>query len=129
MVCGILCEKVAPGLGQRRPEFRKVTSLCAEGFAADHIIALGWRGATDGAIRERLQGKNTLFMTQDVEFLSAQSSGIAVVIVSRVRQSRPIAERVAIWQGAVRELMVASRAERLYELSDDGTLTPVTHAS
>lgn len=62
-------------------------SLSADGFVADHIITLGWRGASDARIRERLQDDQVLFLTQDEDFLFGETV-TAMVIVSRVRQSR-----------------------------------------
>ena len=101
-------------------------ALRAEGFTAGHIITLGWRGVSDGVIRERMQGEHALFLTQDTEFLVAGPAAFARVVVSRVRQSRPIADRIAIWHQAVRDLSAAPQAERLFELGDDGALIPVT---
>ena len=60
------------------------------------------------------------------KFLVAGPSEFAIVVVSRVRQSRPIADRIAIWHQAVRDLSAAPQTERLFELSDDGALIPVT---
>lgn len=75
-------------------------ALRAEGFTADHIITLGWRGVSDGVIRERMQGEHARFLTQDTEFLVASTIAFAIVVVSRVRQSRPIADRAATWHQA-----------------------------
>jgi hypothetical protein len=99
-------------------------ALRADGFTADHIITLSWRGVSDAVIRDRMRGEDALFITQDTEFLARGPSSFAMVLVSRVRQSRPIAERIAVWHRAVRELINTPRSERLFELSDDGELTP-----
>jgi hypothetical protein len=97
--------------------------LHADGFAADHIITLGWRGASDTRIRQRLQDAEVLFLTQDEDFLFGETVG-AVVVVSRVRQSRRVKERIEIWRAAVRELAQTPRVERLFELLDNGVLVP-----
>jgi hypothetical protein len=62
-------------------------SLHGDGFAAEHIITLGWRGAPDTRIRERLQDEQVLFLTQDDDFLFGTGVS-AIVVVSRVK-SRP----------------------------------------
>lgn len=97
-------------------------ALRADGFTADHIITLGWRGLPDAVIRQCMQGAEVVFVTQDAEFLVAQVSEFALVVVSRVRQSRPIADRVAIWHRAARELLATPQTGRFFELSDDGVL-------
>src|SRR5437867_11542072 len=43
-------------------------SLQNDGPSAEHIITLGWRGASDVRIRERLQDDQVLFLTQDEDF-------------------------------------------------------------
>ncbi len=47
-------------------------ALRADGLAADHIITLGLRGASDKRIRERLQDAQIVFFTQDDDFLFGQ---------------------------------------------------------
>jgi hypothetical protein len=102
--------------------------LQAEGIAADHIITLGWRGASDTRIRERLQDDQVLFLTHDEDFLFAKSVP-AIVMISRVRQSRPLKERIEVWWPAIRTLLQTPRPERLFELTDDGLLLPWREAS
>jgi len=97
--------------------------LHADGFAAEHIITLGWRGAPDTRIRERLQDEQVLFLTQDDDFLFGPAVS-AIVVISRVKQSRRLSDRIEIWRSAVRDLVNTSRPERLFELMDDGTLAP-----
>ena len=70
-----------------------------------------------------------LFLTQDGEFLSAAIEPFKIVVVSRVRQSRPIVERVTIWDRAVRELTGIPQVHMLFELMDDGRLLPWIDAS
>ena len=64
-------------------------SLQNDGLSAQHIITLGWRGASDARIRERLQDDQVVFLTQDEDFLLGEASR-AIVVLSRVRQSRPL---------------------------------------
>lgn len=97
--------------------------LQAEGLTADHIITLDWRGASDTKIRARLQDDQLLFLTQDEDFLYGPDVP-AIVIVSRVRQARPLKARIDIWCACVQALSSTSRPERLFELMDDGTLFP-----
>jgi predicted nuclease of predicted toxin-antitoxin system len=74
-----------------------VRRLRADGLVAEHIITLGWRGASDARIRirERLQDRELVFLTHDEDFLFGQSVP-AVVVISRVRQARPLMERIEI---------------------------------
>jgi predicted nuclease of predicted toxin-antitoxin system len=44
-------------------------TLQADGESVDHIITLGWSGASDDRIRARLSDKDLLFLTQDEDFL------------------------------------------------------------
>jgi len=97
--------------------------LHADGFAAEHIITLGWRGAPDTRIRERLQDDQVLLLTQDDDFLFGPTVA-AIIVVSRVKQSRRSSDRIEVWQSAVRELADKPRTERLFELMDDGALAP-----
>jgi hypothetical protein len=94
------------------------------GIDADHIISLGLRGIADQRIREMLRAEPLLFLTQDAEFLEAASPSMAPVVISHVRQSRPLAERISLWLGAIEALRRIETAERLFELTDDGQLIP-----
>jgi hypothetical protein len=67
-----------------------------------------------------------LFLTQDEDFLFDQPTA-AIVVVSRVRQSRRLAERVEIWRHAILDLKRNPRPERRFELMDDGHLLPWEH--
>lgn len=98
-------------------------ALEADGLHVQHIITLGWRGASDARIRTRLSSSQELFLTQDEDFLFGESVG-SIVVVSRVRQARPLAERIEVWRRAVGELVQTPRAERLFELTDEGVLMP-----
>jgi len=96
-------------------------SLTADGEDVEHIITLGWRGASDQRIRHRLFERNLLFLSQDEDFLLDEPTE-ALVVVSRVRQARRLAERVKIWRRAILDLTRTPRPERRFELMDDGSL-------
>jgi predicted nuclease of predicted toxin-antitoxin system len=100
-----------------------VRVLEADGLRVDHIITLGWRGAADARIRQRLAERELIFLTQDDDFLSG-SEVAATVVVSRVRQARPIEDRIRVWRSAVKQLADTTHDIRLFELADDGTLVP-----
>ena len=97
--------------------------LQSDGWYADHIITLAWRGASDKRIRERLQDPQIVFFTQDDDFLFGEAVA-AVVVLSRVRQSRPLKERIEVWRTACHELAHTRRGERLFELTNEGVLLP-----
>jgi hypothetical protein len=105
-----------------------IRALRSDGLVADHVIALGWRGASDKQIREHLQDAQIVFFTQDDDFLFGETVP-AVVVLSRVRQSRPLQERIEIWRKAGRDLPQTSGVERLFELTDEGVLLPWHDAS
>ena len=75
--------------------------LTADGEDVDHIITLGWRGASDRRIRDRFVEKHLLFLTQNEDFLFDEPTE-ALVVASRVRQARRLTERVEIWRAAIR---------------------------
>jgi Domain of unknown function (DUF5615) len=101
-------------------------SLRASGVDAEHIIALGLRGISDGAIRARLDAAPFVFLTQDVEFLSAPLTQASRVLVSRVPQALPLARRIELWTRALSVVLSWSGPERLFELDPDGTVAPWT---
>lgn len=98
--------------------------LRRQGLDVEHIVASGQRGLPDSAIIGRLrQEPDLVFLTQDLDFWSVE--GLAArVIVSRVRQSRRIDERVELWAAALELFLAAPPPERFFELLDDGTLVP-----
>jgi hypothetical protein len=100
-----------------------VRVLEADRLRVDHIITLGWRGASDAQIRQRLADRELVFLTQDDDFPSGPEVA-ATVVVSRVRQARPIDDRIQVWRSAVKQLADAARDVQLFELADDGTLVP-----
>ena len=99
-------------------------ALTREGIDGEHIITLGLRGTPDQTIRARLDAEPLLFLTQDTEFLMAPIPEAAWVIVSRVRQSRRIDDRVEVWIGAIRACLSGTPKSRILELIDDGRLLP-----
>ena len=64
-----------------------------------------------------------VFFTQDNDFLFGEPVA-AVVVRSRVRQARPLKERLVVWLEASRQLAGLSGGATLYELTDDGRLLP-----
>ncbi len=69
--------------------------LVARGHDCEHIIVLGQRGLSDTAIRARLLAEEDLvFVTQDSEFEVLPAGTRAAVVISRIPQRLPIAERV-----------------------------------
>jgi len=99
-----------------------VRVLQADGLHVEHIITLNWRGAPDTRIRERLSD-DVLFLTQDDDFLFGTSVD-ATIIVSRVRQSRLLADRIDVWRKAIASVAAAARTTRVFELTDEGVLEP-----
>lgn len=100
-----------------------VRVLEADGLKVGHIITLGWRGASDARIRERLSDSNLVFLTQDEDFLAGEAVAAAIV-VSRVRQSRTLSDRIHVWKIAVHTLLAITGATRVFESRDDGALVP-----
>jgi hypothetical protein len=100
-----------------------IRQLQADGLIAEHIITIGWRGASDTRIRERLQDSEVLFLTQDEDFLFGASVP-AVIVISRVRQARPLKDRIEVWRAAIRRLIHEPKTEKLFELTDEGVLLP-----
>lgn len=94
------------------------------GVDVDHIVVSGQRGLPDSAIIGRLRDEtDLLFLTQDMDFWSIEGLS-ARVIVSRVRQSRRIGERVELWLAVLERFLAAPPPELFFELLDDGTLVP-----
>jgi predicted nuclease of predicted toxin-antitoxin system len=103
--------------------FGLVRALRDEGLDVDHIITLGWRGASDARIRQWLAERELVFLTQDDDFLRGPEV-VARVVVSRVRQVRPIEDRIQVWRSAVKQLVDMAGGVRRFELTDDGMLVP-----
>lgn len=100
-----------------------VRVLELDGVQVEHIITLGWRGASDTRIRTRLSSPEVLFLTQDEDFLFGESVA-SIVVVSRVRQARRLTERIEVWRRAVGTLLSTPQSLRLFELTDEGVLMP-----
>lgn len=100
-----------------------VRVLELDGVQVEHIITLGWRGASDTRIRTRLSSPDVLFLTQDEDFLFGESVA-SIVVVSRVRQARRLTERIEVWRRAVGDLVSTPQSVRLFELTDEGVLMP-----
>jgi hypothetical protein len=101
-----------------------VRVLQQDGHDVEHIITLGWRGAPDARIRKRLEEPDLVFLTQDADFIVGKAVS-AIVVVSRVRQARLLADRIDVWRKMVQSLAEADHTERLFELTDAGLLIPV----
>ena len=48
----------------------------------------------------------------------------ATIVVSRVRQWRPLADRIAVWREAIANLSRMSKPSGVFDLSDRGVLEP-----
>ncbi len=94
------------------------------GHDVEHIIVLGQRGLSDDAIRERLVSEAVLFLTHDEDFADLPPSCRATVVVSSVRQNRPIAERIDIWVRAIAVLLGRRPEAQLFEILDTGDIVP-----
>jgi predicted nuclease of predicted toxin-antitoxin system len=95
--------------------------LQESGHAAEHIIALGLRGISDEQIRRRLAVEaDLLFLTQDTEFADLPSETAATIMISRVPQSMPIAQRVEVWLHAIAAFLEHPSPGTLFELLPDG---------
>jgi hypothetical protein len=98
-------------------------ALQSDGLFVEHIITLNWRGAPDIRIRQLLTDTDRVFLTQDDDFLHGPSVN-AIIIVSRVRQSRRLADRIAVWRKAIVDLSGVALSSRIFELTDSGVLVP-----
>ena len=95
--------------------------LLADGHEAEHIISLGLRGVTDAAIRRRLVAESDLlFLTQDTEFADLPGDTAARVMISRVPQALPIANRVELWTRAIEAFIRDPMPGTLFEILPDG---------
>ena len=94
--------------------------LRAAGHDAEHIIVLGQRGLPDSVIRQRLAAEDIVFLTQDTEFEDLPADYRAAVIISRVPQSLPTQERIAIWFEALERFLANPPAGKLFDLLESG---------
>jgi len=95
------------------------------GLTVEHIILLGQRGLPDRDIRVRLAREEIIFLTQDTEFEEAVTAMRGKIIISRVRQSRPIAERVSIWFTALVGFVANMPRGHLFELLESAEVVPL----
>lgn len=96
--------------------------LLETGHEAEHIIALGQRGAPDALLRDRLVAEVLVLLTHDTGFEDLPLECRSQVIVSRVPQRLPIAERVEIWAGALERFAREGPTERLFDLFPPGEI-------
>jgi hypothetical protein len=105
---------------------RLMRALREAGYDTEHIIELGQRGVSDATIVERLRADPVLFLTQDSDFLDMVGDLAAILVVSHVPQSLPIASRVTIWLTAVQHYFRYRPEGECFELFENGQLIPVT---
>lgn len=96
--------------------------LLETGREAEHVIALGQRGAPDAILRDRLVAEELVLLTHDAEFENLPPGCRSQVIVSRVPQRLAIAERVEIWAGALERFARQAPTERLFDLLPSGEI-------
>lgn len=101
--------------------------LRAAGVDVEHVIMLGQRGSPDEDIRRRLRSEELLFFTHDAEFADLPAGNRTIIVISRVRQSRPILERVTLWIEKVQAILHNPPRHRVVELLDSGDLVPWEH--
>lgn len=91
----------------------------------EHMIALGQRGVPDAEIRRRLaEEEDLVFLTQDTEFEELAADVRAAVIISRIPQAWPIAERFELWLGAIHTFLGSRPPGRVFDLLETGELAP-----
>lgn len=98
--------------------------LRSSGYDIEHIILLGVRGLPDSAIIERLAREDLVFLTCDLEFMSAAAGLRSTIIVSRVSQNLPIVRRVEIWFAALEAFRSQRPAGHVFEILDTGEVVP-----
>jgi predicted nuclease of predicted toxin-antitoxin system len=98
--------------------------LVQEGFDAEHVIELGLRGVSDADLLKRLDAEPLVFLTNDSEFEDAAGRCAAQIIISRLPQRLPIAQRVEIWLKALADFRERKPAQRLFDLTPDGRIVP-----
>ena len=83
---------------------------------------MGQRGIGDDVLRSRLAREALVFLTHDDEFADIPPDFRSQVIISRLPQRMPIAERVQIWVAALQRFAERRPQERLFEISPAGEL-------
>jgi hypothetical protein len=98
--------------------------LRRESTEVEHIL-LQERGIPDSTIRKRLAVDSKLvFLTNDTEFLDLDFECSGAVIVSRVRQSLPIGERIEFWLRGLEAFLAQRPPGTLFELVEPGRIVP-----
>ena len=64
------------------------------------------------------------FLTNDTEFEELSADYLATVVISRVPQSLPTTQRVAIWFAAIARFMAQRPAGRVFDLLESGEIVP-----
>jgi predicted nuclease of predicted toxin-antitoxin system len=98
--------------------------LLERGHDAEHVIALGQRGMPDSELRERLAREELVFLTNDTEFEELAADCRAQVVISRLPQRLPTAQRVEIWLKALETFVQRKPAGRLFDLMPKGEILP-----
>jgi hypothetical protein len=104
-------------------------ALRAEGFEAEQIMTVSLEGLSDREIRARLDRDRVLFLTEDLEFLTADVPAVATILVSNLAPSRPLAERIHLWLGSIRRLLETDPRNCVFELTDAGQVVPARPAA
>jgi uncharacterized protein DUF5615 len=100
--------------------------LRESGHHTEHIIVSGERGLPDFEIRECLVAEAELiFLTQDIEFEDPRTDYLATVLISRVRQSLPIQERVQLWFEAIESFLEIGPKGKVFNLLESGVIVAV----
>jgi hypothetical protein len=99
-------------------------ALRAEGFGAEQIMTLSLESLSDREIRARLDRDRVLFLTEDLEFLTAEVPAAATILVSNLTPSRPLAERIDLWLAGIRHLLETDPPNCAFELTDAGKVVP-----
>lgn len=98
--------------------------LRAEGYDVEHVIVLGQRGIQDSELRKRIEAEEIVFLTQDSEFEDMPVGCRGAIIISRVRQSLPIQQRVQMWFNSIQDFMTRRPAGKLFDLYETGEIVP-----
>ena len=98
--------------------------LQSAGHAVEHIIVLGQRGIKDSELRKRVATEDLVLLTQDTEFEDIPVDVRGKIIISRVRQSLPIQQRVDLWFRALDEFLLSPPREKVFELLENGDILP-----
>lgn len=76
----------------------------------------------DATLRERLAKEALVFLTNDTEFERLAGDIGSQVIISRLPQRLPTAQRVDIWMKALETFLARKPEGRLFELTPGGEI-------